>query len=78
MTVRYEWLTATATHAALVEPGDTAPDGQTADDGNSVLVLSHGDSYGVAIEGTPDQLLAMLGRAVMTVKRWEWSRDDQR
>ncbi len=68
MTVRLEWLTAPATRASLVLAGGVAPDGQTAEhDGNVILVLSHGDSYGVAIEGTPAELHDLLNRAQHTV-----------
>ena len=75
MSSRLEWLTASATRASVVLEGEEAPDGQKAEvAGHRVLVLSHGDSYGAAIEGTVEELLSLLGQAVLAVQDWEVTR----
>lgn len=64
MSNRLEWLTASVTHVGIVPPGAPAPDGQTPSrDVLHTLVLSHGDSGGVAVEGTLLDLDGMLNRA---------------
>ena len=70
MSTRLEWLTADATVSLLIPPGEEAPDGQIAEmSDHYTLVLSHGDSGGTAIEGTPEELRDMLSKAMHLVRR---------
>ena len=61
MSVRVEWCSAEAFSAEYSEPGDVAPDGQVAERG---ALLVGGDNP-LAIEGSPQEVLRALGRAVM-------------
>lgn len=72
MTTRLEWITSAAARCWYHPPGEPAPDGQVAEHaGAGVLIIGHGDSGGVAIEGTRDELVAMLDRARAAVSAGE-------
>ena len=62
MSVRIEWTTAQYAGARWIEPGEPAPDGQTTEYGGGALIIG-----ALAIEGTPEELRALLGRAAAVI-----------
>lgn len=68
MSVTLEWVTAAVAGARVVGPGGEAADGQRAERPDwIVLELGHGDSGGVAIQGTRRDVARLLARATEAV-----------